>query len=64
MGWVASVTCVTALINRRYPNGSAVTGDRYTILLGDVRGVLALKVCKVLINSEMESAQLSFRPIR
>ena len=40
MGWIASVTCVTAFINRRYPNGSAVTDDRYRMLLGNECGVL------------------------
>lgn len=56
MGWVASVTCVTAFINRRHPNGSAVTGDRYRMLLGNECGVLVSRVCTVLISSEMESA--------
>lgn len=56
MGWIASVTCVTAFINRRYPNGSAVTGDRYRTLLGNECGVLVSRVCTVLISSEMESA--------
>lgn len=57
-GWggVASVTCVTAFINRRHPNGSAVTGDRYRMLLGNECGVLVSRVCTVLISSEMESA--------
>ena len=58
MGWIASVTCVTAFINRRYPNGSAVTDDRYRMLLGNECGVLVSRVCTVLISSEMESAWL------
>lgn len=54
MGSVASAT-VTAFIDRRYSNGSVVTGDRYVLLSGNECGVLAPTVCKALISSGMEN---------
>ena len=56
MGWVASVTCVTAFINRRYSNGSVVTVNGYARCCLIATVTCAFKVCKVLVSSEMESA--------
>lgn len=56
MGWIASVTCVTTFINRRYSNGSVVTVNGYARCCLIATVTWAFKVCKVLVSSEMESA--------